>query len=348
MNCPRCKNVIAEGASKCDNCGLIIINSNNQNVTPNENVAVSNPNIAPTESVTINNQNNIPAEQVVTQDNNEQNDVNSNNVVNLEGYFVGKNYDKLKKRKWSFNTLLFGFAYTLYRKLILLSLIWIAIDVASVLIMGKYSIFVIVGLNVVMSFLFHYIYFALGNNKIDNVKRKYWGHSIDEIIYRTSKKGGTSGLAIFFLGFSVVVACIVGILLYVVYYPQYYVDKLYYRVPSDFESYSSDTDGRMSYVYSDNVNYCSIVVSKESEYSSASEYIDKRTANEENVEKEKVSIFGKDWDVITINRSDNSKVYYHVIEKGGVVYNYEFNIYNGFGQKCEKYYNYVKYSMTVR
>ena len=333
MNCPRCKNVIADGSSKCDNCGLIFINSNEQNNVSTENVVNS------TTEQTFNQESVSPTDNT---------NVNQDNMVNLEGYFVGKNYDKLKKRKWSFNTLLFGFAYTLYRKLILLSLIWIAIDVASVVIMGKYSIFVILGLNVIMSLLFHYIYFALSNNKIDNVKRKYWGHNIDEIIYRTSKKGGTSGLGIFFLGFSGVVACIVGILLYVVYYPQYYVDKLYFRVPSSFEKYSSDTEGKTSFVYSDNVNYCSIIASKEADYSSASEYIDKRVANEENVKKEEKSIFGNNWNVVTVEHSDNSKVYYYVIEKGGVVYNYEFNIYNAFGQKCEKYHDYVKYSMTVR
>ncbi len=349
MNCPRCKNVIASGASKCDNCGLIFINSNEQNNNTQENNTIND--TVDTEQM-VNDNSNVNTEQIANQNNNVNNEQNSNinedNVINLEGYFVGKNYEKLKRRKWSLNTLIFGFAYTLYRKLILLSLVWLAIDVASVVIMGKYSVFVIFGLNFVMSFLFHYIYFALSNNKIDGVKRKYWGRSIDELIYRTSRKGGTSGLAIFFLIFSGIVGCIVALLLYIVYYPQYYVDKLYFRVPSDFDEYSSDTGDKSSFVYSDNVNYCSIVASKEEDYSTADDYINKRIGTNENVEKDKISIFGDEWDVITIKNSEDSKVYYHVIEKDGVVYNYEFNIYNGYGKKCEKYYNYVKYSMTIR
>lgn len=342
MKCPRCGNIIPDGVNKCSQCGLMIIDSSHNNIDNKKAEEIINLNN--------NNQVNNTNNNIEQNDNIKQNnDTFQNDIVNLEGYFVGKNYDKLKKRKLSFNTLIFGFAYTLYRKLILISLFWIAIDIASVVIMKKYSIFVILGLNIIMSFLFRHIYFAIANNKVDNIKRKYWGHSVDELKYRVSKKGGTSGLAIFFLGFSVVVACIVSVLLYVVYYPQYYVDKFFFRVPSDFDSFANDVEGKSSFMYSDNVNYCSIVASKEEDYKSAEDYINDRFKNDEsNITKEKKSLWGNDWNFITVYNSDNSKAYYYVIEKDGVVYNYEFNIYNGFGRKCEKYHDYVKYSMTIR
>lgn len=330
MNCPRCGSAILQGQNKCNNCGLIFINTSTDRPQTNSNNNISIANGVQT-------QNN--SEQVKTQE----------EPINLEGYYTGKNYDKLKNRKWSWNTFIFGFIYTLYRKLILISLIWIAVDIASIVIMGKYSIAVIGILNVVMSLLFHYIYFAIANNKIDGVKRKYWGHNVDEIIYRVSKKGGTSGLAIFFLGFSVVATIIVSILLYIVYYPQYYVDKMFFRVPSDFESFSSGSDNRSSFVYSDNVNYCTIVASKVEGYDSVDDYIDdKINGKGEYLDRSKTSILGRDWEFIDITFSNTSKSYYYITEENGIVYDYEFNIYNDFGKKCQDYYEYVKYSMTIR
>jgi hypothetical protein len=359
MNCPRCGNNILPTENSCSKCGLIFINSTssgdvntNSGINTNNNgsnyqddivnVTVSN------ESVINDNPNNVVNNNGINL-RIEQNSVTQGETVNLEGYFVGKNYDKIKKRRWSWNTLVFGFLYTLYRKMILISLIWIGVDIASVVIMGKYSIFVIVGLNIIMSFLVNYIYLALTDSKIDNIKRKFWGHSIDELIYRCSKKGGTSGLPLFFCGFAGVVACIVGLFLYMAFYPQYYVDSLYFRVPSDFEGFSSNGESRSSFQYADNINYCNIVASKEEDYDSIDSYIKDKTVNQgKSLNISTVNIWGREWNLVDIVFNDISRSYYYVTEKDNVIYSYEFNIYNGFGKKCDSYYNYVKNSMSIR
>lgn len=337
MNCPRCGNNILPNENSCSKCGLIFINSNN-NLNPN----LNNNNINKINNI---NQN---SNTIINEPNN-QPPIN-NEPINLEGYYIGKNYNKIKKNKISWNTLIFGFLYTLYRKLILISLIWIAVDIASIYIMGKYSIFVIIGLNIVMSFLFNFIYLALTDNKVNNIKRKYWGHSIDELIYRCSQKGGTSTLPLFFFGFGFVVSCIVAFLLYLAFYPQYYVDKLYYRIPSDFDNVANEDDSYSLYQYSNNVNFCSIEAKVNNDYESIDQYVESKTENyaEENIKISKENILGREWTLIDAASSQESKIYYYVTEKDGILYSYEYNIYQGFGGECDKYYNYVKYSMTVR
>lgn len=345
MNCPRCGNNILQGENKCSKCGLIFINSDINQESIIQNI---NNDDTTTNSNTNNNQNNLttPPDNIQT---NQQN-FPQGEPINLEGYYVGKNYIKIKKRKISWNTLIFGFLYTLYRKSILLSLIWIAIDIASIYIMGKYSIFIIIGLNIVMSFLYNYIYLSIADTKVNNIKRKYWGHSIDELIYRCSQKGGTSGLPLFFFGFACVVSCIVAFLIYLAFYPQYYVDKLYYRVPSDFEVVTTDKESFASYQYSDNINFCGIESKIISNYDSIEKYIEDQTINynEEDIKISQKNILGKEWTYVIIDPNNNTKNYYSITQKGDKIYSYEYKIYNDFGKKCGEYYNYIKYSMTVR
>jgi hypothetical protein len=215
--------------------------------------------------------------------------------------------------------------------------------------MKEYSVFVIVALNIVMSFLVNYIYLALANSKVDNVKRKYWGHSIDELIYRCSKKGGTSGLAVFFCGFSGIVLTIVLLLLYMAYYPQYYVGSLYFRVPSDFEDFSSSDSDSSSFQFADNINYCNIVATKQSNYDSIDDYIEEKTVNQgQSTNISTVTIWGREWTLIDVKFTDTSYSYYYVTDKDGDIYSYEFNTYYGLGKQCDSYYKYVKNSMYIK
>ena len=352
MNCPRCGNFVKEGQNTCTNCGLIFISSSNNKGEKELDNSVNNQEIPQSTYEEVTPKEEIQSSQIITSEGNINNSDNnmSGAPMDLLGYYVGKNYNKIKKRKWSWNTLVFGFVYTLYRRMFLISLLWLGIDIASVIIMKEYSVVVIVLLNIIMSFLINYIYLAMGNNKVDNIKRKYWGHSIDELIYRVSKIGGTSGLPVFFFGLGIVASFIIAVFLYAAYYPQYYVDKLYFRSPSDFKDFHT-AENKTTAQYVDNVNYCGIVASKEEGYSSIDDYIDKKVGaykDNDNLTISKVKRSGKEWTLVDLKYTDTSRSYYYIIQDSDSIYSYEFNIYNGFGKKCENYYKFFKYSMKIR
>lgn len=107
--------------------------------------------------------------------------------------FIGNNYEKLTTRKFNFSGFFFSSLYMFYRKMFITGLL---ISLASSIISNFYPaaallFAIVVGLTV------NNIYLKYANKEIEKIKATNPGKSFEELKTICSKKGGTSGAAIF-------------------------------------------------------------------------------------------------------------------------------------------------------
>lgn len=107
--------------------------------------------------------------------------------------FIGNNYEKLTTRKFNFSGFFFSSLYMFYRKMFITGLL---ITLASSIISNFYPaaallFAIVVGLTV------NNIYLKYANKEIEKIKATNPGKSFEELKTICSKKGGTSGAAIF-------------------------------------------------------------------------------------------------------------------------------------------------------
>jgi len=184
-----------------------------------------------------------------TDTNNLQNyyQVNDEELVNA---YIGKNADKLKKG-FSWNTLIFGVLYVLYRKMWLLGLCWILINVGIktmpvlldinlpsitqlfknfdwyewwqiALVLLPYII------NIIMAFLFKKTYSKIVTKKVERIKLENNEKTPDELIQICNKKGGTTKLPVIIL-----ILIYIGINIYGAYQSKRILDNLNQKVAED-------------------------------------------------------------------------------------------------------------------
>ena len=201
MKCLKCGAELVPGVIFCRNCGNRVDGANQTPVDTNQllnsqqmvNNSVQNTNI---------NQNNMFNQQNVGPGYTKEQTINSNSIYQnvddelLQISYIGYSYSEFlfgggKSPLWVF---LFGVLYLLYRKMYLLSAIWLAIYYAIVLFVPNITIVIAINFifNIIMMFLFKKIYMFHVNNQIQKIKLKNPTASKEELVGICIKKGGTS------------------------------------------------------------------------------------------------------------------------------------------------------------
>lgn len=112
--------------------------------------------------------------------------------------YIGKNADKIINMKggsiWVF---LFGPWYLIYRKMYLLGIVWLAIDMFI-----KLSVII----NIVLAFLFKYLYLNKVNKKVEQIRKENPSKNFNELKSICANKGGIDKwvAAVFIIVFAVI------------------------------------------------------------------------------------------------------------------------------------------------
>lgn len=123
-------------------------------------------------------------------------DANSISSEDLLEDYVGKNYDKISKRKFNLAAFFFGGFYFAYRKMIfeglMISLIVVALSFATSLVNPFITMVVTLVSSIIFCLLFNKIYLSSSKKKIDSIRNKNKAKSISDIKRICAKKGGTN------------------------------------------------------------------------------------------------------------------------------------------------------------
>lgn len=204
MKCEKCGMPLVKGNEKfCPGCGSPIqIN----------NVAITQPEINQNNTVQPDLINNQPNTNTLLQSNQPSNNVSEfNQPVNynqpqqttsmpttnddeLLMEFIGKNYNKLTKRKFNFAGFFFGSLYMFYRKMALFGIIYMIIN----LLVNKFinNFLILLAINLVVGFFVNKLYLSYANKKIEKIKLQNQNNPT-AIKNECRNKGGTSVAYIF-------------------------------------------------------------------------------------------------------------------------------------------------------
>ena len=117
--------------------------------------------------------------------------------TNYENIYIGKNSDKVRKKKFSLEVLLFGVVYLFYKKLYLFGLIWLGILLVLELILNNYVFIGLVILNIIGSFIFNKIYLKIVSKNVEKIINKNSDKSKEEIEVICKKRGSSSIISLF-------------------------------------------------------------------------------------------------------------------------------------------------------
>ena len=135
-------------------------------------------------------------------------DANSISSDELLEDYVGKNYEKISKRKFNLSALFLGSLYLFYRKMtllgILVSILSIVLYIIGLLINPILIFILSLVLSLILCFMFNKLYIDNAKKSIDKIKKKYTNKSISEIKEICKKNGGTS------IAFAIVFSLIMG------------------------------------------------------------------------------------------------------------------------------------------
>ena len=141
------------------------------------------------------------------------NDINDEALINS---YIGKNFDKLDKSKFSIYTFLGGFLYFFYRKMWLIGFIWLTAVCAVGALVYPFHFILFLYFRIVMAIKFKEIYYKHVENQVNKIKMKNADKSKMELVAICSKKGGVSFapvvgvilLYVIFLIFCFVMVCV--------------------------------------------------------------------------------------------------------------------------------------------
>lgn len=111
----------------------------------------------------------------------------------LVSSYVGKKYEKLKNKHFSFLSLFFGWEYLAYRKFYSLLLIYIIPTTILTLVLGtKEYLIVEFIINIILALVFNKLYLNDAVKKVNKIKDSNPNANELELINKCSKKGGGS------------------------------------------------------------------------------------------------------------------------------------------------------------
>ena len=121
---------------------------------------------------------------------------NSVSTEDLLEEFVGKNYEKISKRKYNLAALFLTGTYLMYRKMYLIGILYtlgiIVLQLILSVINPILSIVVFLGGSLALCFMFNKFYLNNAKKTIEKIKNKNTNKSIQDLKSICSKKGGTN------------------------------------------------------------------------------------------------------------------------------------------------------------
>lgn len=187
MNCPNCGTNVNSGENFCRACGTSLVT----NVFANANIQQQNNMMYNNQSNMVNNN----YQQNSVMNNNQSNIVNNYSEEELVNAYIGNNANKIKSGKFSWCVFFFGFFYTLYRKMWLLSLIWYLTAFIIIIFLPSLSVLTYV-VNFVICFKFNEIYLKNAKENVNKIKANNLGKNFQELRGICEQKGGTSLAAV--------------------------------------------------------------------------------------------------------------------------------------------------------
>lgn len=156
--CPNCGSNLKEGDKFCRKCGTKIELRDNNLKTLIKNISISD-----------------------------------DDLINA---YIGKNADKLKNGTFSANTFFFGSLYVLYRKMWLLGIGWLAVNLIVGAFLEPISNIVSIVLGVVLGLKFKNLYLKHVIEEVNKIKIENSNASREELMMICANKGGTSVLGV--------------------------------------------------------------------------------------------------------------------------------------------------------
>lgn len=245
--------------------------------------------------------------------------------------YIGKNYDKIIKQKFSIPTFIFGPLYFLYRKMYIYAPVYLLL----LILLGPIT-------TLIISFFFNKIYIYHANKKIKEIKQKYNTESEEQILEHCKKSGGRN----------IIIPILIGIILiiFIIYNikpkenrktnRKNYLKEITYTIPKGY-NINYETDNYKSYVYDDTNKYCTIQLSAytyTSIYKNEEDYINSilQYYTTTNSPIDNITINNKNWKHINIITDYNNKNYYVLKQKNNY---YEISTSDTKEQGCKKDFN---------
>lgn len=362
-NCPNCGSSVNQGDAFCKVCGTKLpLPQNNISNNTQQFQGVSN------QQQSINTQDfqqtgfNSSLQELQTSQNNV---AHTNDIINddeLIDSYIGKNADKLKKGNFSVNTFLFGFFYTLYRKMWLLSIIWIVVCIIADIFLPSITSYVALFINVIISIQFKKVYLKYVREQVDKIKTENPGKTKEQLMMLCSQKGGTTLLPVIIIAILYTILLVFGILGSLDEIDNNNTDNtnsssttvgstekigdLNITIPSMLiaNSYSNDTykSYRTSYDVTDSCNL-TLSIRDNSYYNDAKQYLEKSvyyssTDTYSGISQKKLN--NNVWYYVDVNKSYVQEHYYSIL-KNKKIYEVQFSIINDNNKTCSSAYNTV-------
>lgn len=325
MKCTNCGKYLAENANFCNNCGEPVKNNHESqfNYSTNYNYITSN--------------------------------INSSDEEYIKTY-IGPNYEKISKNKFSIPTLFLGVYHLLYRKMWLAAIGWIILNFLSMIFIKKYNIILSIAINIIMGLNFSKLYLEQTQTKVEQIKQQNLDKTNQEILQICRKKGGVSVII------PIVTACILFAIsfiysfstgIYTIYKEELKtnpstttpnIEELTYTIPEGFNISEYSTDNYKYYSYIKETDYCNITVETydyASAYDSVEDFLN--SVIYINPTDKSTSIISKninntEWKLIEINSTHEKKYQYATIYNDKI-YNIKYSIIDNYSNICEEGHN---------
>lgn len=295
--------------------------------------------------------------------------------------YVGENYSKIKKQKFSFPALIFGPWYLLYRKVWGYAIALLIISIAAVILLNDYADIVNTIISIFVAFKFNSIYMKQAENHVESIKQQNLDKSTLELLEVCKKKGGTSKKGI--------IITIVGLIILTVFafftifdpdevaeildlddnteevevqnndeFENIEDEKFTYTVPTGFEKkYGSSFYKRFEYKPSNSI-ICNLTIDKTTllrNYPDEKTYLEKKmntvgTSSYQLSSVTPININGKEWKYMQLETPQRRETLYafKTNEEIYVIKTYDYKYNNQSNTACDTKYNEFINSVKIK
>lgn len=362
MNCQNCNSNINQGESFCRVCGTKV----QQNVQTIANEVNQNMQSVQQITQTVNNY-----DQPIYNNYQYQKNTRDDNNILIDAY-IGKNIDKLKDGKFSFNVLFLGIIYVLYRKMWLLGLLWFISFLIVTLFLPSFSYILALAANVIIAINFKKWYLKHVEEKVEKIKLENQDKTQEQLIMICSQKGGTTiwPIAAFVIFYIMLVIFIFIFMIAAIIGATEEKDNktleqnnnssnimrefnnLSLTLPTNFKEGDYNSDYYESYSILSDTDYCrlSLIKSYSSAYDTPKEYLEKNVYSSasdkvSNIEEEQIN--GNTWNTLSVEKTSNT-IYNYATTNNDEIYIVEFVIYDDETNICSTAHSEIINSLNFK